>query len=412
MNEEAVEFLLKEGTAESKRKKGEKVEKQKNGFSAATQKFTGKVTAQKMDDSTNIYLTKNQFFLPSFVKNFRALISQIPAWTNLMRKSYKSPNEMATSARSETNFEILKKNVLDDHARMRADAFLIKHINFTLGSVKLGHSLLKKYEFLKKLKVVKDMQVPLRQDLNKVLGKRENWKNKIGSGGSESGSDKSNVDEIDDCVSKDEANDNDLYKSEDFESIDVLQDPYSLHDLRNDTFAEELNDQSERFASNDIVLQDQLEYFPYDSKNDPFANVTSNISPVSPQNSETSIAVNDIKHSPILNQNKLLDEHSYSANSLSGLTFESNFCSSKFEKLFPDPEVDLLTHRLPADSLYENSANYIPVNIFEKLKHKISPEKKSQSMNQWKKLQFNVKKICQLNIQNQILQLMNRKNFH
>ena len=135
------------------------------------------------NETLNFNLTTNPYYFPEIVVNIKALFTQIPAWSNLMRCKFGSLNKVATSARSETNFSIIKNNVLENHKRSRTDIFLIKHIQFLKGSVMIGQSLLKNYKQFQnpvtKKPSIRNENVKSENKVASALRTQENWKNLI-----------------------------------------------------------------------------------------------------------------------------------------------------------------------------------------------------------------------------------------
>lgn len=174
-----------------------------------TRKKSDKKSDTQFTDTTNIFFASNSFYLPEIISNFRALVSQLSAWCNLMRRSFKSPHKTGLSAVIKTNFGVVKKNVLENHSQMRADAFPVKHIDCMRGSVIVGHALLKKIIFHKQLKVIHNTKVDIKYDMVKVLRMRENWKNIAGAKTADESIDEGTGDDQVDNVDKTSPSQND-----------------------------------------------------------------------------------------------------------------------------------------------------------------------------------------------------------
>ena len=77
--------------------------------------------------------TPNFMTCPEIKSNIIYLFSQFVAWTNVLRNHYKSPEKVASSSRSETNFKNIRLQV---PRPLKANAFLVKDLRRTSSQVK------------------------------------------------------------------------------------------------------------------------------------------------------------------------------------------------------------------------------------------------------------------------------------
>lgn len=84
-----------------------------------------------MEDTPNIY------YLPGIKNNLVNLFSQLPAWTNVMRRDYNSLVEVATSAQSETYFKDLR-NLYNLRNPVSAHKFIYNQFKSIAGRVNLA----------------------------------------------------------------------------------------------------------------------------------------------------------------------------------------------------------------------------------------------------------------------------------
>lgn len=61
------------------------------------------------NDSTSINAVPNKFYCPKIRKNLIRIFNQVPAWTNLMQKAFKSPNDVAVKSEVEESYKDLKQ---------------------------------------------------------------------------------------------------------------------------------------------------------------------------------------------------------------------------------------------------------------------------------------------------------------
>lgn len=73
------------------------------------------------------FLNSNDFYLPDLVEPLLNLTKEFPCWTNIMNKIFENPENVASSARSETYFGQIKDSLLEDRLPIRADKFIAKH---------------------------------------------------------------------------------------------------------------------------------------------------------------------------------------------------------------------------------------------------------------------------------------------
>lgn len=91
------------------------------------------MNCSSLDDS---FLIDNIYYGPHLQKPFIDFLVEIPLFSNIMQKSFKSTNDVATSSPTETGFNFLKNQLLQHKTRMRADVFVEKHIDYLLGHMK------------------------------------------------------------------------------------------------------------------------------------------------------------------------------------------------------------------------------------------------------------------------------------
>lgn len=86
--------------------------------------------------------TLNAFYCPEIINHIIKLARHFPIWTNLMLSYFTSASDVASSARGESYFRILKKSDLGpDYRPVRADKFVIKHIKSVESISKLEKAL-------------------------------------------------------------------------------------------------------------------------------------------------------------------------------------------------------------------------------------------------------------------------------
>lgn len=81
----------------------------------------------------------NLYYFTEIIDDLKKLLIRLPLWSNVMMRHYNSPYRVSTSSDCESNFKSLKKLVIKQKS-IRVDKFLISHINFINGSIKIGLS--------------------------------------------------------------------------------------------------------------------------------------------------------------------------------------------------------------------------------------------------------------------------------
>lgn len=115
----------------------------------------------------------NRFYLPQFAKKFRVLMRTFPTWSALMQGPFENHEDVAVSARVETSFAAIKKNLVPKgSAPRRLDKFLVGHIRM------IDVIMIKAYAFLHQLeqkpKPSREMEY---HDLDYLIA-YDNWRNK------------------------------------------------------------------------------------------------------------------------------------------------------------------------------------------------------------------------------------------
>ena len=117
----------------------------------------------------------NPFYLPSAAKKIKELMYYLPLWTRIMHQSCKVNTDVRSSSTIESEFSRLK-NLVFPKLPLRVDRFVVKHLQWLQGELKLVGSNIPRIENSKK-KLKKSVDAENRF-LAKSLSTLENWKGK------------------------------------------------------------------------------------------------------------------------------------------------------------------------------------------------------------------------------------------
>lgn len=78
-------------------------------------------------------MAENPFYAPEIEKRVVVFLSKIHQWSNVMMTSFGSTNATATSAGSESHFNILKSVIFPNEKKIRADIFIRRYIDYLNG---------------------------------------------------------------------------------------------------------------------------------------------------------------------------------------------------------------------------------------------------------------------------------------
>lgn len=105
-------------------------------FKSIAEKVKMTQVHMKLNDSLeapSINMRENPFYAPEMEKKIIQFVSKIHLWGNVMLDSFGSVNKIATSACSESGYNMLKHVVFDKEKRLRCDVFTRRYIDFLDG---------------------------------------------------------------------------------------------------------------------------------------------------------------------------------------------------------------------------------------------------------------------------------------
>lgn len=79
----------------------------------------------------------NAYYNPEAAKKIKDLMNYLPLWTGIMRTHFKRGSHIATSSNVEAEFSEIKTRVFKNQLPMRIDKFIIRHIEYLEGSLRL-----------------------------------------------------------------------------------------------------------------------------------------------------------------------------------------------------------------------------------------------------------------------------------
>lgn len=79
----------------------------------------------------------NAFYNPKAAEKIKSMIKNLPLWTGIMRSHFKTGMEIATSSSVESIFAEYKRRVFKGCTSMRVDKFVISHLNYIDGRLRL-----------------------------------------------------------------------------------------------------------------------------------------------------------------------------------------------------------------------------------------------------------------------------------
>jgi len=128
----------------------------------------------------------NAFYCPELVYHLVQLAKYFPIWTEVMKEYFPLSSNVATSSRCEAYFKDLKHSDLgSNYEPMRADKFVVRHIESIESITKLEHAAIKrankkiaiKQDNVKKRKLnCNDKRIESDTDNYSYLEEQENWK--------------------------------------------------------------------------------------------------------------------------------------------------------------------------------------------------------------------------------------------
>lgn len=109
--------------------------------------FYNKIDAERLiitlSDDNDLGTHENLYYFPAFISVLSRLMSQFPLWSNVMKNLYQSNIHKPTSSNVESYFKNLKRLLfkIDTKShRLRVDAFIMKHLEYLTGELKIAHS--------------------------------------------------------------------------------------------------------------------------------------------------------------------------------------------------------------------------------------------------------------------------------
>lgn len=79
----------------------------------------------------------NVFYNPKAAQKIKSLIRNFPLWTGIMRPYFNTGTEIATSSSVESIFAEYKSRFFKGCIPMRVDKFIITHLNYLDGRLRL-----------------------------------------------------------------------------------------------------------------------------------------------------------------------------------------------------------------------------------------------------------------------------------
>lgn len=109
--------------------------------------FYDKIEAEKiiitLSDDADVGNHDNLYYFPGFLVVLSRLMRQFPLWSNVMKTLYNSDVHKPTSSNVESYFKNIKKllfTICSKSHRLRVDQFIIKHLEFLTGELKIANS--------------------------------------------------------------------------------------------------------------------------------------------------------------------------------------------------------------------------------------------------------------------------------
>lgn len=106
--------------------------------------FTNKIETEKLLvtlDTEDIGNHDNLYYYPVFIGTLSRLLNLFPLWSNVMKHIYDSEIEAPTSSNVESYFKTIKRlllNLSTKSHRLRTDEFIMKHLEFLKGEIKVA----------------------------------------------------------------------------------------------------------------------------------------------------------------------------------------------------------------------------------------------------------------------------------
>lgn len=108
--------------------------------------FTNIIDAEKLMvtlDSEGIGEHNNLYYFPAIIGTLSRLLTQFPLWSNIMKNVYDSNITTPSSSNVEAYFKNIIRLLLQISTkshRLRTDEFLVKHLEFLQGEIKVASS--------------------------------------------------------------------------------------------------------------------------------------------------------------------------------------------------------------------------------------------------------------------------------
>lgn len=95
------------------------------------------VDSKKMTSFCTSGSVVNAFYAPDVAAKIKDVMAYLPLWTGVMRPIFGLGKEIASSSDVEAEFSMLKNRVLKNLRPMRADKFVMSHVDYLDGRLRL-----------------------------------------------------------------------------------------------------------------------------------------------------------------------------------------------------------------------------------------------------------------------------------